>query len=836
MGQSLILKCRGLYTSFNELSAVPEGALEQADNIDVVENDIAEPRRGNERFSGELTVGTTPRASKMWFYEDQCFAHHGDEGSPTKVGRVNGANWTDLTSSYSSPTGFKMRAAFAGENCLFTSSTGVKKLAAYTDTDAIAAGAPKGLDIDLSTTGSSGFLTDQYRVAYRILWAYRDSNNNLIVGAPSQRVSIKNTAGSAATRNVSITATVPAGVVNTASQVTWLYQIYRSEQVDNTSLSTEPSDEMQLVYEGTYSSGSTITVTDITPDELRGEFIYTASTQQGLANGNEQPPLARDVVIFRECAFYLNTISKHRYYLTLLSVDSSAGGLESSTPDTITIGGVVFTAAASEDAAAGEFAVSAGSSSTNIRDTALSLTRVINRYASSTVYAYYLSGPDDLPGQILIEERAVGGSSFAVVSSRSACWSPALPSSGTSESSSNDERKNGGYFSKPNEYEAVPLPNTLVGAGSETEQIRKAWPLQDALLLLKDDGVYRVTGDYPSFDVDLLDSSAKIIGPETAAILNNEVYALSDQGVVAISNGVKVISRPIEGDLLELLAEDLDSVKSLAFGVGYETDRKYMLFLPTAPSSDSYCKQAYVFNSFTGAWTRHILNAHCGIEFEKKLYLGDGASAYVLRDRKNYTFLDYADYGFSTTITDVTDTTITLSGSSDLINVGDILYQSSTVFATVTAVDTITQQVTISTDPGFTAAATDVLKAITATIKWVPVTGGNPGILKHWNTCTLMFKADYRGTGYLKFSTDLSQFDESVPVEGSGQGLWGLFPWGEEPWGGVARKKPTRQWIPREKQVSSLLSITFEHSYGFSPWKLQGVTVFGEEGGEAVNR
>src|SRR5690606_38690766 len=121
----------------------------------------------------------------------------------------------------------------------------------------------------------------------------------------------------------------------------------------------------------------------------------------------------------------------HRYFLTLLSAATI------SAEETITIGGVTYTAKATENIANAELDLaSVGSAAQNIRDTALSLVRVINRHASSTVYAYYLSGPDDLPGKMLLEERGIGGSAFSLTSNAAAAtWSPPLPSSGTSESS-----------------------------------------------------------------------------------------------------------------------------------------------------------------------------------------------------------------------------------------------------------------------------------------------------------------------------------------------------------------------------------------------------------------
>src|SRR5690606_35976978 len=52
-------------------------------------------------------------------------------------------------------------------------------------------GAVKALDIeaflDRTLGSSSGFLPVDSAVAYRVLWGYKDLNENLIIGAPSER-------------------------------------------------------------------------------------------------------------------------------------------------------------------------------------------------------------------------------------------------------------------------------------------------------------------------------------------------------------------------------------------------------------------------------------------------------------------------------------------------------------------------------------------------------------------------------------------------------------------------------------------------------------------------
>ena len=833
MAQTLNLKIKGRFTSFNELSEVPEGALLEADNIDIIQDSIAQPRRGFGRETGGYS-DNTDRTDALVQYQNKTIAHHGSTlGSADTLSYLNAGVWTALESR-AAISGKKMKFVGANQNLYYTSSVGIRAIGAYNGTPR-PSGAYKALDITASISASaSTWLADNYSVAYRAVWLYRDVNNNLIFGAPSQREVIYNESGS--TKAVDLVVTIPVGVTTS-----WFVQIYRSAPVNEVGVGSggTPNDELGLVYEAHPTAGEitakSMTITDIVPDTLRGATIYTAASQEGLAAQNEIAPLAEDISQFRDCIFYGKTTSKHRFYLTLISVGATAGVQVN---DTLTIGGVVYTAKAAETASSGQFKVTtAGSAASNIDITARSLVRVINQYASSTVYAYYLSGSDDLPGKILLEERSIGGAAFPILSSRATCWNPTdIPTSGTATSSTNDNFANGLFWSKPNQPEAVPLVN-FAFVGSKNDDIVRIKALRDALYILKASGeVYKLTGYYPNFQIDKIEDSVKLIGPETLVVLNNQLYGLSDQGVVVLGDSTKVISRPIEQELLELVNQNYSLVQSTSFGVAYESDRKYYLFVPTT-SADTYPTQAHVYNIFTNTWVRHTVPASCGlVDNSNNFLLGDPTSNYLLKERKNYSFLDQADYGFDTTISVIAGTTITIGSGIDNVSAGDILYQSSSLFAIVESVDPATQTLTIETDPGLALAAVTILKGIETRITWAPAAFQNPGIQKQIHTATLMFKTDFLGSAELGFVSDLDQEEDFVTIQGRGLGLWGLFPWGEEIWGGESIKRPLRQWVPLAKQRCSQLTISFNHTWGYSNWQLVGISLFGETGSEDVGR
>jgi hypothetical protein len=202
-------------------------------------------------------------------------------------------------------------------------------------------------------------------------------------------------------------------------------------------------------------------------------------------------------------------------------------------------------------------------------------------------------------------------------------------------------------------------------------------PLRDSLFIIKEDGVYRLSGEAGSFTVNLFDSSSICKAADTAAILNNQIYMYSDQGVVKVSDsGIEVISRPIENLLVPLAGYTNFSTGSWA--VGYESDRAYILFTLT-DSADDVATQAFRFNTFTSTWTKWDVSKTCGVvnPSDDKLYLGTGDINYVEKERKAFSRLDHADRSQALTIPagGVDGTVLSLGGLFSL-KPGDVFVQT----------------------------------------------------------------------------------------------------------------------------------------------------------------
>ena len=600
---------------------------------------------------------------------------------------------------------------------------------------------------------------------------------------------------------------------------------------NGTVIPTSPDDNCQLVYQANPTSGQitakSITVIDDTPDSLRGAALYTNATQQGILQTNTMPPYALDIALFNTCMFYANVQTAQQMFLNILAVGPSSGV---QTGDTLTIAGTTYTAGSSQNISTLTFQVfSSGSPAQNINNTALSLIQVINQNTTNTsVYAYYLSSVDSLPGQISIQSRTVGTSAFsATASAHGSAYSPALPTSGTTVSSSNNTYLNGVMYSKANQPEAVPGTNLLF-VGSAAKKVLRTIPVRNSLFILKEDGVFSVTGVPGNFTVNTVDSTIFLLAPESAVALSNQVFCLTTQGVVAINDtGGAVLSRPIENQLLTLEGAGLANLKYYSFGVAYESERQYILWTISSPT-DTYATQGFVYNTFTKTWTRTTRQQVHGIvtptTFDNTMYVLNQNSNAISQERKSFTYQDYTDEATENAIVSINGENITLDNVEN-ISVGDLIYQSASVNSIITAVNQTTSVVTIAPGlVGFAVAACSTLKSIACQIQWLPNTSGNPGYLRHWSETTLLLKQNLFYQASLNFFSEIDDTIDEVTITGNNGLGWGLFGWGSAPWGSVLNSKPFRTYVPRNKQRCDLLTVQFTCQSAYAQFQIEGLS------------
>jgi hypothetical protein len=806
--QDRITKCLGLVAQYSALSVAP-GALLKADDCLNRRENIVEDRRGHKAYSSLASP-----ALALLTYQNRVLNLNGttlqyDDGSGSPA---------SYSGSYSAPAGARMRGVEAFSNLFVTTSLGVKIFSDITGTAGRLAGVPRALDPSYTLTGGSGFLDDGYQCAYRSVIVRTDAPGNVITGYPSQRLWVVNGAGGS--RNVVLTEYLPSEAA--AGDV---IQFYRTAKVSGTS-DDDAGEEMGLVYQyelvAADITAGYITFTDSIVDELRGATLYTSPSQEGIAQANDRPPLAKDICLYKtNFMLYANTQTKQRLFVTLVGAGSLSG-------KTITLGGVTYNFGASEIISGGgspQVKVSStGVAAFDIDETARSLVRVINRYALNTsVYAYYMSGSGDLPGQIMIEEKGVGASAFTLQASDSAISGmffpapPVSPATNSKSTSSNQVQKNAVYYSKSQQPEHCPTLNFLP-VGSANKEILRIFALRESAIVIKEEGVYRITGETPqSFTVVPVDTTVYCRAPNSAVVLANQVFMLSNQGVVAISeSGVQVVSHDIEALLTPILTNP--SLADHTSAIAYESERMYFLSLPSLATPGTPV-QTFIYNYQLRTWVRHKYAFTVGIVETNadKMYFAKPSDTTLYVERKAFDDTDYADPEYSVTITSIDDDEIEFTFGANVPQVGWVLSQggSDLVILKVTPLTVGWRAVVDAVIPGtwVTGAAT-LYPGTGMDIEWQPWTGGAPDVLKQVSMAAVLAD-DTLGDNSaslltMTFRTNFDPEREDVDLDQPEAG-WGAA-WGSTPWGGSSDPAGYPTYVPQNKQYCTRLIMGVKHT------------------------
>lgn len=808
MPQWAQMRLRGVGTHKNP-SETRQGQVRRAESLVNDREGLLEPRRGLPFESTTPIVAPGDEFKKLLAYQGTLIAH----GEDTLYRQVSASSWTAYSGTYEDPDdGFRIQSALANSNLYLTTFEGLMKLDDVTSTPR-AAGTPRPLDATYTLTGSSGFMADDTAVGYRVTLFYTDANDNEIESEPSQSLVAQNTVGGGATRNVALTVYIPSGLTTS-----YYWRVYRSAQTE--AAADVPSEEMQVAAEGQLTSANisagNFTLTDATPDALRGATAYFSPSVEGIASGNALPPLALDLCVFRGYTFLFDVLGRQRFFLNLLGtgdaalryyVDATVGTtnlsgvltgilstatlragmrakgtgvsatarivtVDSGTQVTVSpvssatatvsvefgdllrIDGVEYFAASATVTASKEFLVTtSGTVSQNLEATARAIVRVVNANASAEVYGYYVSSVDDTPGRLMFEEREIGNSPFQLSTTAPEAFSPVLPTTDNgTQISKADAKFNAAAISKFQQPEAFPIGQSVLCGDSD---LLRGLALRDAIIVLSD-VVGIITGtDISNFRYDVLDQTTRLIGPETAVVVNDAVYAMTNQGVVRISTqGAQIASRDIERELLG--SSVFDPFYETAFGLARETDRCYELYIPTG-DNDEYAKFAWRHNAFTEAWTHATLDASCGLvdPATDEVVLIDQTTAKVRHERRLYDRTDFADHSFAVTISGAgtPQTTITVNSTTGLLD-GDLLVQSTREIRISDVVNGTT--LLMAESATWSNGAATAYRPIAWAFDTLPWDAGEPTALKKATQFSLTLREALVGPITVEFATDLS--------------------------------------------------------------------------------
>lgn len=197
---------------------------------------------------------------------------------------------------------------------------------------------------------------------------------------------------------------------------------------------------------------------------------------------------------------------------------------------------------------------------TRIRDTAASLLRIVNQNTSSNVVGYCaVDDPLAAPGKILFEEVAINGSAFTVYALGTSTaayvnayynkFAPTIAQAAPL-TSLNDSRGNRVHYSKFGQPEHTPIPQYL-DIGSRAASILRIIALRDAVLVFKQDGLFRITTDGVNLFWSVLDPTQFLLGANLVNTLHNVAVAVTSRGVWLFSEaGAEYVSGPVQ-DLLD---------------------------------------------------------------------------------------------------------------------------------------------------------------------------------------------------------------------------------------------------------------------------------------------
>lgn len=341
--------------------------------------------------------------------------------------------------------------------------------------------------------------------------------------------------------------------------------------------------------------------------------------------------------------------------------------------------------------------------SQQIDQAARSLVRVVNANGAGLVDSYYLSSSETVPGQFYFEVRDLVGDAFYVyvdTATQAVAFTPTLgnvaDNTENSILSTNEVRPNRIYYSKYQIPEAVPLLNYL-DIGPQDQAIQRIVAIRDSLLIFKEDGIYRLSSDIAPFNVAPFDSSLTLQAPDSAVVLNNQVYAFTTQGVAQLTDtGTTIVSRDIENILIDITRNP--NFKTQSFGVSYESDRSYLLFT-TEEVGDTTSTQCLRYNTFTRTWVKWDISKSCGIinKRDNKLYVGATDTNIIEKERKNLDRTDHADrqYQKQITLNGINGDNLTFSTLTN-VEIGDGVIQ--TQYLTISQFNRLLNQLDL--DPG----------------------------------------------------------------------------------------------------------------------------------------
>ena len=496
-----------------------------------------------------------------------------------------------------------------------------------------------------------------------------------------------------------------------------------------------------------------------------------------------------------------------------------------------------------------QFDKTSGSVGTQLRRTAQGIIKAINRDLLSLVYGNYVSGIDDTPGKIRISAEDFTGTIYLAANGpgpsfglglRNA-FSQVLPANFSSTGqvgSRNNIQKNAVFISKLGEPEAVPVVNYLL-VGSKNKAIKRIFALRDSVILLKEDGIFKITGNsIANFGVTPLDTTVIVLAANSGALLNNKVYFLGTQGICsATDSSVEILSRRIENFIEPILGAS--NLNEQTAAVSYESDRTYRI--STLGYNSPVKNITYIYNSLNDTWTSSDYLFTAGVVGpQNKLFIVNGNSIY--KERKYGNRLEFTGQNYAVTINTMyvgnRRAIITLVGRTPQI--GDIIVYAN-IINRIRAVENLAAGqylVTFAKASNlFTGLSTQLYANIESNVVMAPYHGGTVGLGKQF--AQIQFHTRSQNITRLRVTFQGASFggsEEAIWSDANVLGTvggWGFAPWGFFPWGQaetleakvVTEPAPVvRLYVPLFQQRNTFIQTVLNHTEAGESMDIQSIS------------
>lgn len=388
-------------------------------------------------------------------------------------------------------------------------------------------------------------------------------------------------------------------------------------------------------------------------------------------------------------------------------------------------------------------------------------------------------------------------------------------------------------FSKRFEPEAWPLVNFPGGLpdGADVLRIRPTTDASELLVLINSGDTYAISGQYPYY-VRRVTGSASLVAADSLVEHANQLYGLTTQGVCTLGGyGISLFNRDVEDDFRALLAniQTSPNVAQYVFGVSYESDHQYQLWIPT-DWADAYAKKAYLYHSTGDGWANFAGNRSCGLVFKgwDQLILGEATSNRLLFERKVLGSAFYTSFADGTTTLTVDGDQPSVSNiavlSSAGVTVGDVVFIDGTYYRV-----TFVSAGHVAIDGDVSVVDTQPLTAyasIPVAMSFSMEATGIPGVEKHFREIQLHFGTRHFETLTVSFSNEHTASLSTVTVSP------GDFVFANP----ITHLSTLRVSVPTAMHRSALLKVKISTSEALSYFTLLGYSATSEPVSERTGK